>query len=267
MSYTYSRALVEEYLQANYSAIEPSAQSKSTPTPDLYLLPDKTTDHSRLSRYGMTFGHLTDELGEAVLTWFAEAFPAKTLAQPEKAQESTASAADCGESLRELSVRYSRATSSWKTHHCLWDEDLPESSVILPKWGSMRDGVLSERMTSAHRTSAIDCGLWPTPNCIGYRSDGELMLLAKKANSIEEYFALSSRACNSKRAKYWPTPTTSTGGPEPEGKTGRKLVTIVGGQLNPTWTEWLMGWPLEWTALKPSATDKFHSAHLRHGGC
>ena len=27
--------------------------------------------------------------------------------------------------------------------------------------------------------------------------------------------------------KMWPTPTASTGGPEPEGKTGRKLSTVV----------------------------------------
>ena len=28
------------------------------------------------------------------------------------------------------------------------------------------------------------------------------------------------------------------------------------GQLNPTWVEWLMGWPLEWTDLKPLEMDK-----------
>lgn len=30
-----------------------------------------------------------------------------------------------------------------------------------------------------------------------------------------------------------------------------------GGQLNPTWVEWLMGWPLGWTDCTASATDKF----------
>jgi hypothetical protein len=32
-----------------------------------------------------------------------------------------------------------------------------------------------------------------------------------------------------------------------------------GGSLNPTWVEWLMGWPLGWTDLKPLAMDKFRS--------
>ena len=31
-----------------------------------------------------------------------------------------------------------------------------------------------------------------------------------------------------------------------------------GGHLNPVWTEWLMGWPLEWTDLKPLEMGKSH---------
>lgn len=40
-----------------------------------------------------------------------------------------------------------------------------------------------------------------------------------------------------------------------------------GGALNPTWTEWLMGWPLEWSDLKPLATDKCHCAQQQHLNC
>ena len=29
-----------------------------------------------------------------------------------------------------------------------------------------------------------------------------------------------------------------------------------GGQLNPPWVEWLMGWPIGWTDLKPLEMDK-----------
>jgi hypothetical protein len=38
----------------------------------------------------------------------------------------------------------------------------------------------------------------------------------------------------------------------------------AGGQLNPTWVEWLMGWPLGWTDLRPSAMDKFQSWQQQH---
>jgi len=38
-----------------------------------------------------------------------------------------------------------------------------------------------------------------------------------------------------------------------------------GGTLNPTFVEWLMGWPLEWTGLKPLETDKFQQWLHLHG--
>jgi hypothetical protein len=49
-------------------------------------------------------------------------------------------------------------------------------------------------------------------------------------------------------------------------KNSRPLSEQIGGSLNPTWVEWLMGWPLGWTDLKPLATDKSHSAQQPHGG-
>jgi DNA (cytosine-5)-methyltransferase 1 len=45
------------------------------------------------------------------------------------------------------------------------------------------------------------------------------------------------------------------------------LATQVGGQLNPTWVEWLMGWPIEWTVYGRSVTDRFQLWQLSHGGC
>jgi hypothetical protein len=46
---------------------------------------------------------------------------------------------------------------------------------------------------------------------------------------------------------------------------GKGVETSTGGQLNPTWVEWLMGWPLGWTDLKPLAMDKYHLWLLKHG--
>jgi hypothetical protein len=39
----------------------------------------------------------------------------------------------------------------------------------------------------------------------------------------------------------------------------------VGGSLNPTWVEWLMGWPLGWTDCAASATDRFQQWLNSHG--
>jgi hypothetical protein len=35
-------------------------------------------------------------------------------------------------------------------------------------------------------------------------------------------------------------------------------------QLNPSWVEWVMGWPIAWTDLKPLATDKYRNVQLWH---
>jgi hypothetical protein len=53
--------------------------------------------------------------------------------------------------------------------------------------------------------------------------------------------------------RMWPTPTSSdgTGGPGSSGRDGGdNLRTAVNGQLNPTWVEWLMGFPEGWTDLE-----------------
>jgi DNA (cytosine-5)-methyltransferase 1 len=46
---------------------------------------------------------------------------------------------------------------------------------------------------------------------------------------------------------------------------GEQLPNVVGGQLNPTWVEWLMGWPVGWTDLKPLAMDKSLYVQQLHG--
>jgi len=37
------------------------------------------------------------------------------------------------------------------------------------------------------------------------------------------------------------------------------------GRLNPGWVEWLMGWPIGWTALEPLGMDKFREWQRQHG--
>jgi DNA (cytosine-5)-methyltransferase 1 len=68
-------------------------------------------------------------------------------------------------------------------------------------------------------------------------------------------------------AESFPTPKRSdgTGGAFKDrekllARRGRDLKEVIpGGPLNPTWVEWLMGWPTEWSALKPLGTDRSRS--------
>lgn len=250
MSWLYSRALVEEFSAATCSAGARSALSNTNPTPQAFLPPDRMTAFSRPSRFGMTFAPLTESLGKALLTWFRADSRVRTFPLPGLAPESMASAPASGGKWHELSVRYDLASSSWKTHRCLWDEALPWSSVTLPSWGMTRTGVLSAPPMSGRPISATASGLWPTPMVHGnYNRPGA----SKNAG-----MGLASAV------KLWPTPVRrdyrAPGRSRMErtgSKAGECLPQVVGGQLNPTWVEWLMNWPLGWTSLEPMNHENF----------
>lgn len=227
---------------------EPSVPSSSTPTPAMFYWPGRTTDAFRPSRSGMTCEPLTDDRGEALLTLFLEASRVRTLAPPARAPASPESEADCGGKWHALSVRYDRATSSWKTHHCLWDEALPWSSVILPRWGMMRDGECWERTTSALRIIEPEYGWWPTP----VKTDG--FAVGWCQTSIER----------KEQGETRPSGARIGSGLKNFRKTSKYL---SNGYPNPTLTEWLMGWPATWTDCAAPATDRFRQWCASHGSC
>lgn len=80
MSWLFSRALVEDFLLGTCLDGQLSVQLSATPTPQAFLSLDRMTGRAQLSRYGMTFAHLTPDRGEAVLTWFLAASPARPTA-------------------------------------------------------------------------------------------------------------------------------------------------------------------------------------------
>lgn len=81
MSYIFSRALVEEFLQANYSVSPLSAPLNKTSIVSMFLCKDKTIECSHVSRYGMTYALLGEHRGVELWTWFLEDSPAKLLVQ------------------------------------------------------------------------------------------------------------------------------------------------------------------------------------------
>lgn len=82
MSWLFSRALVQEYLEPQYLDLERSALSSWIGTADAFLHGDKTTDRLEpFSLYGMTFVPLTAERGAADVISCLEGFPAKHLAR------------------------------------------------------------------------------------------------------------------------------------------------------------------------------------------
>lgn len=281
MSWHFSRALVAEYSAANCSGGGQCAPLNGTPTPAAYYWPDKTTGHSRLSRFGMTSEPLTETLGEELLMLFREASRARTSAQPEAGLDLTESAVDSGEKWPESFAKYDHATRLWRTRQFSLLGGLTEYSETWPKWGSMRNGECLERPMSERPTCESESGLWPTPTCggggqtlpEGTTPTGKTPEGRKQTVCLERYVQQVER-------KVWPTPTVAMA----KGSSGGALTRKTGksrendrldyavegdaknGRLNPTWVEWVMGWPLGWTELQPLETGKFHEWWRQHGG-
>jgi len=264
---------------------KPSVQSKSTATAPVYYVGDKTKEFSRLSRFGMTLQPLTADRGEALLTSFREAFLAKTFQQPEEEQALPENVRDSGVRWRELSVKYDQDLSSWRTHQCLFQEVLEESSLTLPRWGLMRNGELSERTTPEHLTSETESGCWPTPSANNYEQT-DLDKLLERRERIKSQgingngFGLTlANAVLIEERKTWATPRTSdfkscgpVGSKSHHHMTEKQYLCAQvkeedqpTGHLNPDWTEWLMGWPIGWTDSKHLETDKFQQWLNSHG--
>jgi len=291
MSWSFSQVLVAEFLEANCLDTEQSAQLSSTPMPDQYYSHGKPTEHSRLSRFGMTCEPLTDGLGEELLTWFRAGFPARTSALPEKAQELTENDQDSGEKWRGWLAKYDPVSSSWKTAQLSLLGDLEKCSAILPRSGMTRGGLLWELPMLERRTDETGCGYWPTPNACtasnatNLQKSGDGRSKPNKLGwAVATHMWPTPTVCGNYNRKgasatsgdglatavrQWPTPTAhnakETNAPSESGRNTPTLVAQAGGPLNPAWVEWLMGWPIGHTALKPSETAKSRNAEQQHG--
>jgi hypothetical protein len=290
MSWLFSQALVEAYSADICSDGEQSAPLNGNHIQQAYCASDKMKDFSRLSRFGMTYKPLTDDLGAGVLTWCLAASLVRTFPQQEKAPESTEHVAECGDTWRESFVRWDRDTSSWKTLQCSLLEGLDGFSETWSKWGMMRAGECSAQSMPALRTSGIEFGslpLWPTPRTTGldggsnsrkaaksrgmwptpcatdHKGSGKAGTLRDRLDYAAERGAIKSNTYATPQARDFRSGSTDRWD-NPE--RSRNLNDQIGGQLNPTWVEWLMGWLLGWTDLKPLGTDKFQAWQRSHGG-
>jgi hypothetical protein len=252
MSWLYSQALVEEYLVDICLDGEQSAQLSGSSIQQAYCAPDKMTDFSRLSRFGMMYKPLTESRGEELLTLYLAGFHTKTSQQQEKVQELTDSDQECGATWQESSEKWTQLSLLSKTHQCSEQEDLALSSMTLTRWGSMQSGAVFPLQPLELVTNETGCGLWASPNARDWKDSGASQGKRKSPN-------LGTQV-------HWPTPRTKgmcggTGSWDLLNKNttvqeARLMGAGNGGKLNPTWVEWLMGWPLGWTDLKPLETDK-----------
>ncbi len=162
------------------------------------------------------------------------ASPVKTLAMPGNAQASMERGQDSGVNTSEPLCSFDPATSSWR-----WDE----YSETWPRAGMMRNGKCYPRERLEHLTDENESGFWPTPQ----KMDGQMKLVLSRVNMLRAGITIHE------------APGKCSGGNSqlrdwcaafPVGVPLSELLPIldsITGMLNPQWTEWLMGYPQQWT--------------------
>ena len=178
----------------------------------------------------------------------AAASPAKTSHWPAAGPDWPANARVFGGSSQGSLGNYDPATSSLRTSQLSLLEDSTSSLAILPRAGSMRNGTIYQRQPLVPLTAGTASGLLPTP--VG-RDSGSTGPAEFDRNG------LALRAW----VKAWPTPTARLGAARgPQAKRYHDparsndlddAVAASGtpGSLNPTFVEWLQGFPRNWTEV------------------
>src|SRR4030095_1193067 len=187
------------------------------------------------------------------LTLFAEAFPVSRTVSLVDVPAPTTSVT-CGptslDSFASLNPDGSWRKTSQGYCQVLLVGSLDPFSETCPRAGMTRSGTAYRRPPLAPLTDAIASGWLPTPSAESYGTNhgGSAGRVGPIRPSLETMA----------RQNLWPTPTaqdaSNNAGSSQFGPGSLPLNAAIGGALNPTWIEWLMGYPLEWTVCAAWAT-------------
>ena len=167
-------------------------------------------------------------------------------------------------------AHYDPDTRSWKTSGAisLWGEQ--PSLESLPKSGMTRNGVLYQQPDWVRPIDAIASLLLHTPTATMNQMSPSMVNRSgwwptpvSSSAMAEDISTVRERLENGKPYKsrlieaiaMWPTPTTVDTFTPPKrsnptlGDAARQA-DGSNGKLNPTWVEWLMGFPIGWTDLE-----------------
>jgi hypothetical protein len=194
---------------------------------------------------------------------------------PDDARASMANDRGSGRNTPESFASFDPDTSSWRTSQGYLFGDLDEFSATWPRSGSMRNGTAYRRRPLVPRISGKGCFYWPTPDAsVANLGESIASWLTRRAREKAKHRNGNGFGMRLPIAvRIWPTPQAADAircefSIETLLKTWEKakgrergaphilpycVAETDGGILNPTWVEWLMGFPIGWTAFEPSA--------------
>ena len=161
----------------------------------------------------------------------SEVSHARTSATPATEPDSLESVQGSGLSICESFASFDLATSSWKTSQLCLSGDLDEFSGTWPEAGSMRNGRVYQRAAWVRHTCDSDCSLWPTPTA---SMDGRGFGIPLHERSGRYKKSTVSRV--------------------------QELVKKHGWRIHPNFTEALMGFDLDASAIAASETPSLQTS-------
>ena len=197
---------------------------------------------------------------QSQLTLFAVDSHAKTSRLQEQEKDWKVPDRVYGLNTGELLANYDQDTSSWRTSQHSLIEDLTKFSDSWPRSGMMRNGIAYQLQPLVLRTDGTDSGSWPTPTATQNGPGKDL----NNPRGVQQGNALATAVLWESKGLF-PTPCSrdwkdNGRSPAELARHSTTLATIAGEQLNPTWVEWLMGFPTGWTDLNNLETQLFHKS-------
>lgn len=193
---------------------------------------------------------------------------------------------------------FDRDTCSWRTYQRSLVTDSEPYSQTWPRWGMTLGGAAYAHPMSERRITETGGSYLPTPLTIAvstgkseqtYQRDiqrvgtatwqavlavADRMWPTPRANKIGGVSSANFRPTLEQSVNMWLTPVArdhrSPGRSRLErtgSKAGECLPQVVGGQLNPNWVGWLMGFPIAWANSKATVTPKSRSKPQQPGSC
>jgi hypothetical protein len=240
MSWVYLPGPAEDCLPPGCLGGERSAQLRSSPTANVSSSSASATDTLSLSRSGTTYGLSTGVPGEDESTLCPEASLARTLAVLDPGVDWTAVAHHFGSRCCALLEKFGLRMSSLRIPLICAREAWTLSPKGLPAWGMSAHGACWALGTLARPSKESASGSWPSPTrSMGFKRHWGIAR-NPAATSRPRYGAARVAAWERETAKFGNCP-------------------------RPSRVEWLMGWPIGWSACAPLETDRFQQWLRSHG--